>query len=332
MHDEGGNVMKEQDRNDSKNMLDRLMNCLPKAVYHQVPNILTSIRLVGSIALAIVIALTGVTNPLLMGGLATLTIGTDFLDGLIARRYHLESKLGVFLDAAVDKVFAWGLAIALLASGGLPLTLGLISLLPIAVRDLAVTVITAKDKYRDGMLKQQQELLQEGKHVSDAISETENNCTLGDHLAALQKGEAMLPTLPAKIKTWTSSIAIISAIVFGIGNLPGNLLYGLGILGSYGCILADIPKVVKNAKRREEERTDLFTRFVDDIEKNIDPSTKEKWLHDTQEVTPKLVQPKDSEFDAMLDQIVDFMENDTDDLQIVRSHDKVYQKKGNKHE
>ena len=148
MHDEGGNIMMEQ-TGDPKTMLDRFMNCLPKAVYHQVPNILTSIRLVGSIALAIVIALTGVTNPLLMGGLATLTIGTDFLDGRIARRYHLESKLGVFLDAAVDKVFAWGLAIALLASGGLPLTLGLISLLPIAVRDLAVTVITAKDKYRE---------------------------------------------------------------------------------------------------------------------------------------------------------------------------------------
>ena len=59
---------------------------------------------------------------------------------------------------------------------------------------------------------------------------------------------------------------------------------------------------------------------------------KKNGYNDTQEVTPKLVQPKDSEFDAMLDQIVDFMENDTDDLQIVRSHDKVYQKKGNKHE
>jgi CDP-diacylglycerol--glycerol-3-phosphate 3-phosphatidyltransferase len=39
---------------------------------------------------------------------------TDFLDGYIARRYHLVSPLGVFLDLTADKVFVTAILVALI--------------------------------------------------------------------------------------------------------------------------------------------------------------------------------------------------------------------------
>src|SRR5262249_54088610 len=45
---------------------------------------------------------------------------TDTLDGRLARRYHLVSRLGVFLDLTADKVFVSATLIALVQDGVVP--------------------------------------------------------------------------------------------------------------------------------------------------------------------------------------------------------------------
>src|SRR5262249_56625776 len=45
---------------------------------------------------------------------------TDSLDGRIARRYHLVSRLGVFLDLTADKIFVSAALIALVQVGMVP--------------------------------------------------------------------------------------------------------------------------------------------------------------------------------------------------------------------
>ena len=78
--------------------------------HKQIPNIITLTRLVAAPFFIIPAALFG-NIPLII----TLTILfslTDFVDGFIARHYHLTSDLGKDLDAACDKLFAGTLLIA----------------------------------------------------------------------------------------------------------------------------------------------------------------------------------------------------------------------------
>ena len=73
-----------------------------------IPNILSAIRLIMAVGLLVKPSL--LTIPyVLIGG------GTDFLDGYLARRWKLQSKLGVWLDPLADKLFA-GVVVFLLYS------------------------------------------------------------------------------------------------------------------------------------------------------------------------------------------------------------------------
>jgi CDP-diacylglycerol--glycerol-3-phosphate 3-phosphatidyltransferase len=45
---------------------------------------------------------------------------TDWLDGHLARKYKIESTLGTFMDALIDKIFMIGIMVTLLALGILP--------------------------------------------------------------------------------------------------------------------------------------------------------------------------------------------------------------------
>jgi len=60
---------------------------------------------------------------------------TDYLDGFIARKFHQNSKLGKFLDPAVDRLMTTGTLVSLMVFGVLPLWLGSLVL----AREVAVS-------------------------------------------------------------------------------------------------------------------------------------------------------------------------------------------------
>ena len=78
--------------------------------HRQIPNILTSTRLIAAPFFIIPAAL----NKNLFWLIVFIFIFsfTDFLDGFIARKYNLVSELGKDLDAICDKIFALSLLIA----------------------------------------------------------------------------------------------------------------------------------------------------------------------------------------------------------------------------
>jgi cardiolipin synthase len=66
-------------------------------------NLITTARLIFS-AWLVVLALSG-EDLILMFALVILCGITDATDGWVARRYHIESKIGGFLDRLADKIF-----------------------------------------------------------------------------------------------------------------------------------------------------------------------------------------------------------------------------------
>jgi len=111
-----------------------------------IPNVLTCLRMVSSVALFTYIAMHGITSPFLIT-LATVGIGaTDALDGYLARNHGMASQLGSVLDPIADKIYNWGLGITLMATGIMPLWPLLIS-----VRDLTVAGITSYQFKKNGV-------------------------------------------------------------------------------------------------------------------------------------------------------------------------------------
>ncbi len=69
---------------------------------HNLPNYITCIRLIFTIPLIIFLE----TNNILFVWIIILFGGiTDYLDGYIARKFKLKTKLGAILDPLADKVF-----------------------------------------------------------------------------------------------------------------------------------------------------------------------------------------------------------------------------------
>ena len=69
---------------------------------HNLPNYITSIRLIFTIPLIIFLE----TNNILLVWIIILFGGiTDYLDGYIARKFNLKTKMGAILDPLADKVF-----------------------------------------------------------------------------------------------------------------------------------------------------------------------------------------------------------------------------------
>jgi len=75
----------------------------PGKRHRQIPNLLTLSRMLAPLFI-IPSALAG--NVALTIGFATLSCLTDLVDGFIARKWNLTSKLGADLDAITDKVFS----------------------------------------------------------------------------------------------------------------------------------------------------------------------------------------------------------------------------------
>ena len=68
-----------------------------KRIFRQTPNILSTIRILGAIA---IIFLEPLSVPFLMVyGLSGIT---DVFDGFIARKFHIESRLGSIIDSVAD--------------------------------------------------------------------------------------------------------------------------------------------------------------------------------------------------------------------------------------
>ncbi len=65
---------------------------------------------------------------------------TDWLDGHLARKYHITSTLGAFIDALTDKIFMVGVFVTMLTLGILP-NWALFLVLMIVGRDFFVTGI-----------------------------------------------------------------------------------------------------------------------------------------------------------------------------------------------
>ena len=84
------------------------------------PNILSGARLLATIPLVILILLKQPWALLIATALFVAGSITDTIDGRLARRYHLVSNLGVFLDLTADKVFVSAALIALVQVGFVP--------------------------------------------------------------------------------------------------------------------------------------------------------------------------------------------------------------------
>ena len=113
---------------------------------NNLPNLLSLSRLV---ATALVVAFVLINQPwsfLVATVLFLLASVTDFFDGYLARRFHVASSLGVFLDLTADKIFVAAILISLVQVNLVPAWIVII----IVAREFLVTglrsVAAAKGK------------------------------------------------------------------------------------------------------------------------------------------------------------------------------------------
>ncbi len=85
-----------------------------------VPNILSASRIMATVLVFILILLNQQWAFLVATVFFFFASVTDLLDGYLARKYHLVSPLGVFLDLTADKIFVSAVLIALVQLGLVP--------------------------------------------------------------------------------------------------------------------------------------------------------------------------------------------------------------------
>ncbi|MGH2496821.1 MAG: CDP-diacylglycerol--glycerol-3-phosphate 3-phosphatidyltransferase [Ktedonobacteraceae bacterium] len=76
------------------------------------PNLLSFSRIVATILVFVLVLIDQPVTFLIATVIFFLASVTDLLDGYLARRYHLVSPLGIFLDLTADKVFVSAILIA----------------------------------------------------------------------------------------------------------------------------------------------------------------------------------------------------------------------------
>ncbi len=81
----------------------------PGNLWRTLPNLITCLRIIGSPGLVL---LAYAREPLWLGLLALLLVGTEWLDGFIARCLHAESATGARLDTIADAVFSFAVLIS----------------------------------------------------------------------------------------------------------------------------------------------------------------------------------------------------------------------------
>ncbi|MGH2496049.1 MAG: CDP-diacylglycerol--glycerol-3-phosphate 3-phosphatidyltransferase [Ktedonobacteraceae bacterium] len=85
-----------------------------------VPNILSSSRILATVVVFILILINAQWAFLVATVFFFFASITDLLDGYLARKYHLVSPLGVFLDLTADKIFVSSILVALVQPGLVP--------------------------------------------------------------------------------------------------------------------------------------------------------------------------------------------------------------------
>ena len=85
-----------------------------------VPNILTILRIF-LVPIYLIIFFSNIENRVLIAGLVFILAGiTDVLDGRIARKYNLQTKLGTVLDPFADKLMTFAILISFTYSSLIP--------------------------------------------------------------------------------------------------------------------------------------------------------------------------------------------------------------------
>src|SRR5438046_10724316 len=84
------------------------------------PNLLSFRRIVATILVFVLVIVNQPWAFLAAAVVFFLASITDFFDGYLARRNHIVSKLGVFLDLTADKVFVSAILIAFVQLGLVP--------------------------------------------------------------------------------------------------------------------------------------------------------------------------------------------------------------------
>lgn len=103
------------------------------------PNILTSIRIL-IVPILVVVLLTKFEGKEFVGlGLFLLAALTDFLDGFLARRWGLVTRLGKLLDPAADKILTSAAFISLVELGSAPAWIVVV----IVCREFAISTLRA---------------------------------------------------------------------------------------------------------------------------------------------------------------------------------------------
>ena len=86
----------------------------------RIPNLLSLSRLLATVLVVILVLINQPWAFLVATLLFFLASVTDFFDGYLARRFHVVSNLGVFLDLTADKIFVAAILIALVQLGLVP--------------------------------------------------------------------------------------------------------------------------------------------------------------------------------------------------------------------
>ena len=105
-------------------------------MFRQIPNVLTVLRLLGTVPVVWLIVERNFLTALLVSFLIAVT---DSIDGWMARRWHLESRFGALMDPLADKMLVGGGFLALLYVGAMPIWLVAMAL----GRDLLILVTAA---------------------------------------------------------------------------------------------------------------------------------------------------------------------------------------------
>src|SRR5205085_9074998 len=102
---------------------------------YNVPNLLSFGRLLATFLIFVLVLINAPWAFLTATGFFVLASLTDLLDGYIARRFHIVSTFGVFLDLTADKIFVSAILLAFVQLGLVPAWLVVI----IIAREFLVT-------------------------------------------------------------------------------------------------------------------------------------------------------------------------------------------------